>query len=244
MPRGKRIVIDKKIKDGIVEKYMSYNSGRWSRKYNESDASVMTSVSKAYNLAKQLYKTRSDEESIEQTHNLYTVRTAYDYLRSHKIDISFRAFCGRLERGAMPYVKIGRKRFIPQAVLNSIVDKSVDMYTVQEAFAVYKKYNPSINFRAFIGRIEKESIPSVKLGSRRYIPKDAMKAAVHIAKNYHTVRTALKQLESNGIHINRNAFERRLDRRTIPHFKISGRRYIHKTVLQELMDKEKVLRGL
>jgi len=118
------------------------------------------------------------------------------------------------------------------------------MYTVQEAFAVYKKHNPNINFRAFIGRIEKGSIPSIKVGSRRYIPKDAMKAAVHIAKNYYTVKTALDELRKSGIHINRNAFERRLDRRTIPHFKIGGRRFIHASVLKELIRQEKALRGL
>ena len=157
--------------------------------------------------------------------------------------IKAKSFHPFFEKALNEMLLAGGKRFIPKSVLDSIVDRSSEMYTVQEAFRAYKKYNPNINFRAFIGRIEKGSIPSVKIGSRRYIPKEAMKAAIHIAKNYYTVKEALDELKKHGIHINRNAFERRLDRRTIPHFKIGGRRFIHKSVMNELINQELSLRN-
>jgi hypothetical protein len=113
---------------------------------------------------------------------------------------------------------------------------------VKEAFEEYRKSNPRINFRAFIGRIEKGSIPSVKFGTRRLVPKDAVEALTHISTNYFSVSQAIKELHKTGIKIKRNAFERRLDRGRIPHVKIGGRRFIHEDVMRELMDKESALR--
>jgi len=243
VPRGKRIVIETEPKDEVVDGYRNIDVSNIRKKREKTEKSLTSSVSDVFKSAQQLYKQRATEDDLESKHKLYSVRSAYDYLRSKGVYISFRAFGGRIERGNIPYVKVGRKRFIPQSVLNDIVDTKDDFYTVREAYSVYKKSNPNINFRAFIGRIEKGSVPSVKIGKRRLIPRDAVDALTHISKNYYSVSEAVRKLHKAGIRIKRNAFERRLDRGRIPHQKVGGRRFIHSDVLQELVDKELTLRG-
>jgi hypothetical protein len=66
---------------------------------------------------------------------------------------------------------------------------------------------------------------------------------VHVCKNYYDVGDAVSEMNSRGIRIKRNAFERRLDRNRIPHVKIGGRRVIAKEVLGELVSKELALAG-
>lgn len=174
---------------------------------------------------------------------MYSASAAYDYLKDNGVYISFRAFGGRIERGTIPFVKVGRKRFIPKSVLDDISNTKVAFYTVKEAFEEYGKTNSKINLRAFIGRIEKGSIPSVKQGTRRLIPRDAIEALTHISSSYYSVSEAIRELHKSGIKIKRNAFERRLDRGRIPHEKVGGRRFIHEDVLRELVDKEVLLRS-
>ena len=195
-----------------------------------------------FKAAQSLYKQRATEEELEEKHNLYSVRSAYDYLKGNKLYISFRAFGGRIERGTVPFIKIGRKRYIPQTVLDDILNTKNDFFTVREAYQEYKKSNQRMNFRAFIGRIEKGSVPSIKLGTRRLIPRNAVDALTHISTNYYSVSEAVKHLHKSGIRIKRNAFERRLDRGRIPHVKVGGRRYIHDNILSELTGKELSLR--
>ena len=126
--------------------------------------------------------------------------------------------------------------------MDDVLNTKKEFNTVREAYQEYKKANPKINFRAFIGRIEKGSVPSVKFGTRRLIPKNAVEALTHISENYFSVSQAVKQLHKKGIRIKRNAFERRLDRGRIPHVKVGGRRFVHDDVLTELIDKELNLR--
>jgi hypothetical protein len=196
-----------------------------------------------FKVAQNLYRQKLSEDELEGKHELYSVRSAYDYLKNSGVYISFRAFGGRIERGTIPFVKVGRKRFIPQTVLDDIVKTKNDFYTVKEAYQEYKKSNPKINFRAFIGRIEKGSVPSVKFGTRRLVPREAVEALTHISSNYYSVSQAVKELHKNGIKLKRNAFERRLDRGRIPHEKVGGRRFIHEDVLRELVDKEVALKA-
>ncbi len=242
MPRGKKIVIEKEINDELVDQYRSIDVDEIRKRRDSVEKSLSGSVAGVFKVAQQLYKEKSSEEDLEARHSLYSVRGAYDYLKGNGIYISFRAFGGRIERGTVPYVKVGRKRFIPKAVLDDVVNTKGDFYTVREAFSDYKKANSSINFRAFIGRIEKGSIPSVKFGTRRLVPKEAMEALTHISEDYYSVSEAVKELHKEGVRIKRNAFERRLDRGRIPHVKVSGRRFIHQEVLQELTDKEIALK--
>lgn len=243
MPRGKKIVIETEIEDDLVDSYRSIDLESIKRKRSTVEKSLTSSVTGVFKVAQNLYKQKATEDELEGKHELYSVRSAYDYLKNSGVYISFRAFGGRIERGTVPFVKVGRKRFIPQAILDDIVSTKSEFYTVKEAFQEYKKANPQINFRAFIGRIEKGSVPSVKFGTRRLVPREAVEALTHISSNYFSVSQAVKELHKNGIRLKRNAFERRLDRGRIPHEKVGGRRFIHEDVLKELVDKEVALKA-
>lgn len=242
MPRGKRIIIETDPKDGMVDSLKAINLDGIKKDRDVEEKRLSESMTAIFNIAQELYKKKATEEEVEKE-GLYSVRSAYDYLKNGGLYISFRAFGGRIERGTIPFVKIGRKRFIPRAILNDILATKDKFNTVREAFVSYKKVNPNINFRAFIGRVEKGSVPSVKLGTRRLIPREAVEALTHISKNYHSVSQAVKALHKSGIKIRRNAFERRLDRGRIPHVKVGGRRYIHNDVLNELIEKEIALKA-
>lgn len=242
MPRGKKIIIEKEIEDSIVDDYKSMDLDGIKKDRAEKEASLTSTVSTVFKAAQDLYKQKAGEDELESKHGLFSVKSAYDYLRGKGVDLSFRAFGGRIERGTIAYVKVGRKRFIPSRILNDIVETKDDFYTVREAYTEYKKSNKEINFRAFIGRIEKGSVPSVKFGVRRLVPKEAVEALTHISNDYYSVGQAVKELHKSGIKIKRNAFERRLDRGRIPHVKVGGRRFIHGEVLDELTDKEIALK--
>ena len=243
MPRGKKIVIETEIEDQLVDNYRTIDLDGIKRKRSTVEKGLTSSVTSVFKVAQNLYKQKATEDELEGKHELYSVRSAYDYLKNSGVYISFRAFGGRIERGTIPFVKVGRKRFIPQAILDDIVSTKSEFCTVKEAYQEYKKSNPRINFRAFIGRIEKGSVPSVKFGTRRLVPREAVEALTHISSNYHSVSQAVKELHKNGIRLKRNAFERRLDRGRIPHEKVGGRRFIHEDVLKELVDKEVALKA-
>lgn len=242
MPRGKKIIIEKEIKDDVVDDYRNLDVNAIRQEREKVEKSLSASVATVVKASQQLYKQRASEEELENRHRLLSVKDAYDYIKGKGVYISFRAFGGRIERGTVAYVKVGRKRYIPRAVLDDIVDTKQEFFTVREAFQEYRKSNTRINFRAFIGRIEKGSVPSVKFGTRRLVPKEAVEALTHISQNYYSVSEAVKELHGKGIRIKRNAFERRLDRGRIPHVKVGGRRFIHEEVLDELMGKEIALR--
>ncbi|HSB46921.1 MAG TPA: hypothetical protein VLD37_02820 [Candidatus Bilamarchaeum sp.] len=242
MPRGKKIIIETEIDDDFVDKFRSIDLEEIKKDRDRTEKGLSSSVASVFKVAQNLYRQKASEEELEGKHELFSVRSAYDYLKGNGVFISFRAFGGRIERGTIPFVKVGRKRYIPKSVLDDITSTKSEFFTVKEAFEEYRKSNQKINFRAFIGRIEKGSIPSVKFGTRRLVPKDAVEALTHISSNYFSVSQAIKELHKTGIRIKRNAFERRLDRGRIPHVKIGGRRFIHEDVLRELTDKEMALR--
>lgn len=242
MPRGRKIIIEKEIDDEVIDEYKSLDVDEIKKDRDKLESSLSSSVASVYKVAQNLYKQKMGEDELESKHSLFSVRSAYDYLRDSGVNLSFRAFGGRIERGTVSYVKVGRKRFIPRSVLDDIVNTKNDFFTVRDAYLEYKRANSGINFRAFIGRIEKGSVPSVKFGTRRLVPKDAVEALTHISKNYYSVSEAVKELHKDGIRIKRNAFERRLDRGRIPHVKVGGRRFIHEDILQELVDKENALK--
>jgi len=243
MPRGKKIVIETEIEDEFVDKYRSIDLNGIRQKRSSVEKGLSSSVASVFKVAQNLYRQKASEEELEGKHSLYSVRSAYDYLKDSGVYISFRAFGGRIERGTVPFVKVGRKRFIPKSILDDVVNTKNEFFTVKEAYQDYKKANPDINFRAFIGRIEKGSVPSVKFGTRRLVPREAVEALTHISSNYRSVSQAVRELHKSGIKLKRNAFERRLDRGRIPHEKVGGRRFIHEDVLRELIDKELALRA-
>ncbi len=242
MPRGKKIIIETEISDDFVDRFRSIDLDEIKKDRDRTERGLSSSVASVFKVAQNLYRQKASEDELEGKHDLFSVRSAYDYLKNNNVFISFRAFGGRIERGTIPFVKVGRKRYIPKSVLDDITNTKSDFFTVKEAFEEYRKANQRINFRAFIGRIEKGSIPSVKFGTRRLVPKDAVEALTHISNNYYSVSQAIKELHKAGIRIKRNAFERRLDRGRIPHVKIGGRRFIHEDVMRELTEKESALR--
>jgi hypothetical protein len=242
MPRGKKIIIETEISDDFVDRFRSIDLDEIKRERDRTERGLSSSVASVFKVAQNLYRQKASEDELEGKHELFSVRSAYDYLKNNNVFISFRAFGGRIERGTIPFVKVGRKRYIPKSVLDDITSTKSEFYTVKEAFEEYRKSNAKINFRAFIGRIEKGSIPSVKFGTRRLVPRDAIESLTHISTNYFSVSQAIKELHKTGIRIKRNAFERRLDRGRIPHVKIGGRRFIHEDVMHELTEKESALR--
>ncbi len=244
MPKKKKIIIETEVRDDSPDTFKSIDVSEIRKERKKEEKTLSSNLSTIFKNAKKLYSRRPNDRDLQKKYGLYTIRSAFDYLRNQGVMISFRAFGGRIERGTVPYVKVGRKRYIPHTVLADIERTHQKFYTVKEAFDVYSQANQDINMRAFIGRIEKQSIPSVKLGTRRLIPREAIDSLTNISTNYYSVSQAVRELHKNRIKINRNAFERRLDRGRIPHSKIGGRRFIHEDVMRELVQKERNLRNV
>ncbi len=242
MPRGRRIVINQEIDDDWVDTFKGIDIEAIKKSRGQVEKGLSSTVAEVSRAAQELYKKGKVEQSALKKAGLLDIQEAYEYLRSKGYPISFRAFGGRIERSTIPSMKVGKKRYIAVNILNDIVNLSKQFYTVREAYEEYRKANTGMKYRAFIGRIEKSSIPSVKIGTKRLIPKDAVDALTHIARNYYSVSQALEELHRKNIMIRRNAFERRLDRGRIPHVKIGGRRFIPHNVMKELITKELALR--
>ncbi len=240
MPRGKRIVIERKVKDPVIGKLKSIKVSDMKSKRTSREAELHESIAGVVKQAQSLYaQDKVDREKLSGM-GLLSIEEAFDEVKRSGIPISFRAFGGRIERRSIRSEKIGSKRVIPRQVIGDWISLHRDHYTVRQAFEKLSQHE-DINMRAFIGRIEKVSIPSIKIGPTRWVPKDAIEGLTHIAKNYYDVSAAMKRLHEKGIKINRNAFERRLDRSRIPHEKIGGRRVIAKEVMEELIQKELAL---
>ena len=242
MPRGKRIVIEKTIKDPVVTRLKATKLSELKSKRAQTEKELHENISEIVDRAKDLYAQDKLEKERLRGMGLFTLDEAYDELRRGGVALSFRAFGGRVERRSVHSEKIGNKRLIPKPVIHDWVALANEFYSVKQAFNELKKYE-KLNLRAFIGRIEKNSIPSLKIGTQRWVPKSAIEGLVHVCKNYYDVGDAVQVMTGRGIKIKRNAFERRLDRNRIPHEKIGGRRVIAKEVLDELVSKELALAG-
>jgi hypothetical protein len=241
MGRRKAIVIDKVISDEWVDRYNSLDSERMYSEKSNRLASIMSSVGKIAKEADKVYRQAGTKSSEFKSMGLLPIKEAYSYLKSRGYDIMFRAFGGRVERGTIPSYKFGKKRYIPMQFLEELLSTKGNFYNIREAYDAYRKYEPEIELRAFVGRIEKKVIPSIKVGFRRYIPKEAIDSLIHVSRNYHSVAEAIQKMHSGGIKIRKNTFERRLDRGRIPFIKIGGKRYIHSEILGEVIEKEKKL---
>lgn len=242
MPRGKRIVIEKTIKDPVVSKLKGMKISDMKARRSSVEKDLHENIGDIVERAKDLYTQDKLEKERLKGMGLFTLEEAYEELRKGGVNLSFRAFGGRVERRSVRSEKIGNKRLIPKPVIHDWIALANEFYTVKQAFNELKKHE-KINLRAFIGRIEKNSVPSLKIGTQRWVPKNAIESMIHVCKNYYDVGDAVAQMTSRGIKIKRNAFERRLDRNRIPHEKIGGRRVIAKEVLDELVSKELALAG-
>lgn len=240
MPRGKRIVIEKAIKDPVVARLKGMKIGDLKQKRAGVEDELHESIGEIVDRAKELHAQDKLEREKLRGLGLYTLDEAYEELRKGGVGLSFRAFGGRVERRSVHSEKIGNKRLIPKPVIHDWISLANEFYSVKQAYNELKKHE-RLNLRAFIGRIEKNSVPSLKIGTQRWVPKSAIDAMVHVCRNYYEVGDAVSVMANRGIKIKRNAFERRLDRNRIPHEKIGGRRVIAKEVLEELVSKELAL---
>jgi len=240
MPRGKRIVIEKTIKDPVVTRLKNMKISELKVKRTGVEKDLHENIGKIVSQAKDLYSQDKLEKERLRGMGLLTLDEAYEELRKGGVALSFRAFGGRVERRSVHSEKIGNKRLIPKPVIQDWAALANEFYTVKQAFNELKKHE-KLNLRAFIGRIEKNSVPSLKIGTARWVPKNAIESMVHVCKNYYEVGDAVQMMNGRGIKIKRNAFERRLDRNRIPHEKIGGRRVIAREVMDELVSKELAL---
>lgn len=240
MPRGKRIVIEKTIKDPVVSRLKSMKIGDMKSKRLQAENALHSNISEIVDKARALHAQDKLEKERLRSMGLFTLEEAYDELKKGGVGLSFRAFGGRVERRSVHSEKIGNKRLIPKPVVHDWIALANEFYSVKQAYNELKKHE-KLNLRAFIGRIEKNSVPSLKIGTQRWVPKSAIDSMIHVCKNYYEVGDAVVQMNHRGIPIKRNAFERRLDRNRIPHEKIGGRRVIAREVLDELVSKELAL---
>ncbi|MFA5105732.1 MAG: hypothetical protein WC506_02105 [Candidatus Micrarchaeia archaeon] len=243
MSRGKRIVLEKNFKDPVISRIKSVRVPELKKERVSREKGISSSIQGIVNQAQDLYEQDKLEKDALKSMGLYTLEEAHEELKRNGINISFRAFGGRVERKSIPSAKIGKKRLIPKPVIHDWVALKNEYYTMKEAYTVLKKHE-EINFRAFIGRVEKNSIPSLKIGTQRWIPKTSIDGLVHVVSNYYSVGDAVEFLETKGVKIKRNAFERRLDRNRIPFEKVGGRRMISRDIMEELAAKELALRSI
>ncbi len=240
MPRGKRIVIERNTTDPVVHRIKSIKPSDLRSKRNGRESELRENVGHIVRTASGLYEQDKLDKDKLRSLGLLTIDEAYDEVARAGIDISPRAFGGRVERRSISSHKIGKKRLIPKPTIHDWISLHKEFYSVKEAFTVLSKHE-DLNLRAFIGRVEKNSIPSIKIGTQRWVPKDVIESLTHVAKNYYDVSQAIGVLQNKGLKIRRNAFERRLDRNRIPHEKIGGRRLIARDVMDELVSKELAL---
>ena len=236
MGRKKKFVINVVVDESWLNKY--YNAEKMMKKdkqiFESIDAKEMKELQKR---AMELKKKNALTKEARHKLGLYTIKEAYEKLKK-KMNINFRAFVGRVERGRIPIVKVGRRRMIPLSILNRLMEMNDKYYTIRQTYNILAKEGFVSNIRALIGRIEKKSIPSVKIGTAKLVPKEAVEALTKIAKNYYNISQAMDYLRAKGLKVKRNAFERRVDRGRIPHVKIGGKRYIHKAVLEDMVEQE------
>ncbi|HII53767.1 hypothetical protein COT30_02300 [Candidatus Micrarchaeota archaeon CG08_land_8_20_14_0_20_49_17] len=174
---------------------------------------------------------------VNNSTSYYKIKEAYKLLKD-AMGISFRAFSGRIERKKIQYVKIGKRRYLSREVVDLLLYGQKEYYSIKEAHEKLSTYAPELNIRALIGRVEQESIPSVKLGGRRLLPRVYIDKYSDVLKTHFDVADAYSTAINSGLKISRSAFERRLDRGRIPHVKIGGKRYLPKAVVSELLQKE------
>jgi hypothetical protein len=241
MSRGKRIVIERKNKDSVISKLKSIKISELKLRRKKRESELSANIGSIVRTAESLYEQDRLDKARLNSLGLLTIDEAYDEVRRSGLSISARAFGGRVERRSIHSEKIGKKRLIPKAIIHDWISLHRDFFSVKEAYEKLAEHEEDLNLRAFIGRVEKDAIPSIKINTQRWIPKDVIEYLVYVAKNYHDVSQAINYLQTKGVKIRRNAFERRLDRDRIPHEKIGGRRVIARDVVEELASKELAL---
>ncbi len=237
MRKRRLVFVNKEIDENLIKNLNAFDGTGTIKKRKRIEKSLTNSLMEIAKRGEELYEKGGRTKELYNL-GLLSIKHAYEYLVGHGYNITRRALSGRIERGVLPAVKIGKRRYVFIDMLNEMIEREKELYSVKKAYNIIAKYKPNFTFRAFLGRIEKGSIPSVKLNHKRYIPKNVIESLVKLAKDYYSVDETYKELRSKGVKIRRNTLERRLDRNVIPHMKIAGKRYIHKDVVNELIDLE------
>ena len=134
MPRGKRIVIERKVKDPIVSKLKSIKVSDIKSRRASREADLHESIAGVVKQAQSLYsQDRIDREKLSGM-GLVSIDEAFDEVKRSGIGISFRAFGGRIERKSIRSEKIGSKRVIPRQVVQDWIALHKDYYTVRQAY--------------------------------------------------------------------------------------------------------------
>ncbi|MCX8162940.1 MAG: helix-turn-helix domain-containing protein [Candidatus Micrarchaeota archaeon] len=238
MPRRKKIILSKTPPDPVVIKLKNFNLAALKTKRKQYENELFSNVEQMIKEAENLHRQEKLDKARLKSLGFLSLDEAYEEVKKAGIKISRRAFGGRIERGSLRSEKIANRRVIPLPILQDWISVHSNFYSVKKAYEILKEHEKDLNLRAFIGRIEKNTIPSIKINTQRLIPKEIVESLTHVSKNYFDVAQAIKFLHENNIKIKRNAFERRLDRGRIPHVKIGGKRLIAKSVLEELVKKE------
>ena len=117
MPRKKAFELSPMERDSLIEKIRGIDvdalKDRRERDEHQLSEKVVDLLKTAQKYHEEKHLTRDRRLSL----GLYNLEEAYDTVRKSGINMSFRAFCGRVERKSIPSIKIGRKRYLPRPIL-------------------------------------------------------------------------------------------------------------------------------
>ena len=242
MPRGRKRVlplfsVDKDF-DEIANILDSSFHGTVQQMLAEKYQNLYQSLSELYNLSIQENLNEAAERALEQGDKLMNLQEAWNYLREHGINETYKSFAGKVARGTFPSFLFGDRLYVLKSELDFYIQIQKNFITVRELYERLKQHWPDLRLRSLIGRVEKGSIPSIKIFGKRLISKEVADALVKVARDYMSIPDAYAYIVKKGGKIKRNAFERRVDRGIIPHIKVGGRRYIPKYVVEHIAELE------
>ncbi len=166
-----------------------------------------------------------------QRREYFTAREAFEQLRPHEEGLTLRAFIGRMERKSVPSIKAAGRRLVGKEVVDALIAWRQEYFTLKQAYEHLVGHEKGLNFRAFVGRVEQGSIPSVKAEGQRWIAKQEIDKRM----NYYTFAQAMDVFGEHDIWIRPKTFERRLDKKQIQYEKMGGLRMIARDVLEALV---------
>ena len=239
MPRGRKRVLPvfsldedfEAIKEVLDQEFHSTVQQMLAEKYQN----LYQSLSELYKLSVEENLNEAAEKALQKGDRLMNIQEAWQYLKQHGIDESYKSFAGKVNRGTFPSFLFGDRLYVLKSELDFYLQIKKNFITIRQLYERLKRHWPELNLRSLIGRVEKGSIPSIKIFGKRFISKEVADALEKIAQNYLTVPDAYAIMVKQGIKLKRNALERRIDRGTIPHVKVGGRRYIPRYVVDNLI---------
>ena len=89
VPRGRRIVINKKIDDDKVDTFKSLDMGELKGEREGWETQLSTSIENVMEAAKEMSSRKKLNDEALRKAGLYSIQEAYEFLRSKGLDISF-----------------------------------------------------------------------------------------------------------------------------------------------------------